>query len=150
MVAVLALGAGAAGCGPFGGDEELTEAEFIARGDEICKRGREEYAELQKNPPQSAADAAELTRRLIEITDDEVADLSALDAPAGSEDALEDYLDSRKAGLAVLERGLEAAEDEDAEAYAEAQAQVARRQVDRARLAEKAGFSECSKPLTGG
>ena len=49
----------------------------------------------------------------------------------------------------MLEKGLAAAEDEDSEAYAEAQAEIARQQVDRARLAEKVGFSECSRPLTG-
>jgi hypothetical protein len=137
----------ATGCGPFAGDEELSRAEFIDEGDAICKRGREQYAELQKDPPQSAGEAAELTRELIEITQGEIDDLRDLDAPPDSEDALEDYLDSREAGLRVLEKGLAAAEDEDAGAYAEAQAQVARGQVDRARLAEKVGFTECSKPL---
>ena len=139
-----------AGCGPFGDDEELSKAEFIAQGDEICKRGREQYLELQKDPPQSAAEAAELTRSLIEITENEIDDLRGLNAPLDSEDALEDYLDSREAGLRVLEQGLAAAEDEDSGAYAEAQAQIARQQVDRARLAEKVGFRECSRPLTGG
>jgi hypothetical protein len=145
-LAATALG----GCGPFAGSEELSSEEFLARGDEICKEGREKYLELQREPPQSAAEAAELTRSLIEITEDEIEDLRDLDAPAGSQDALADYLDSREAGLRVLEDGLAAAEDEDAEAYAEAQAQIARQQVDRARLAEKVGFSECSQPLTGG
>ena len=148
LIALASLGA-VAGCGPFGGDEELSEAQFVAEGDAICKRGREQYAELQKDPPQSAAEAAELTRKLIEITEDEIEDLRDLNAPIDSEDALEDYLDSREAGLRVLQQGLAAAEDEDAEAYAEAQAQIARGQVDRARLAEKVGFTECSQPLTG-
>ena len=139
-----------AGCGPFGDDEELSKAEFIAQGDEICKRGREQYLELQKDPPQSAAEAAELTRSLIEITENEIDDLRGLNAPLDSEDALEDYLDSRVAGLRVLEQGLAAAEDEDSDAYAEAQAQIARQQVDRVRLADRVGFSECSRPLTGG
>jgi hypothetical protein len=147
----LVLGAAAlGGCGPFGGEEELSRAEFISQGDQICERGRERYLELQKDPPQSAAEAAELTRSLIEITQDEIDALRDLDAPPDSEDALEDYLDSREAGLEVLEKGLAAAEDEDSEAYAEAQAQIARQQVDRARLAEKVGFSECSRPLSGG
>jgi hypothetical protein len=137
-----------AGCGPLGDDPELTKDQFVAEGNAICKNGREKYLELQKDPPQSAAEAAELTRSLIEITKDEIEDLRDLSAPAESEDALEDYLDSREAGLRVLEKGLAAAEDENAEAYAEAQAEVARGQVDRARLAEKAGLSECSKPLT--
>ena len=146
----LLAGLGIAACGPFGEGEELSKAEFIARGDEICKEGRAKYLELQKEPPQSAAEAAELTRSLIEITEDEIDELRDLNAPSGSEDAVEDYIDSREAGLDVLEEGLAAAEDENAGRYAEAQARVAREQVDRARLAEKVGFSECSQPLTGG
>ena len=146
----LLAGIGLAACGPFGEGEELSKAEFVARGDEICKEGREKYLELQKEPPQSAAEAAELTRSLIEITEDEIDELRDLNAPPGSEDALEDYIDSRESGLDVLEEGLAAAQDENAGKYAEAQARVAREQVDRARLAENVGFSECSQPLTGG
>jgi hypothetical protein len=138
-----------AGCG--GGDgEELTEEEFLTQGDEICKEGRAQFAELQKDPPQSAAESAELTRQLIEITEAEIEDLRDLNAPGDSQEALDEYLASREAGLEILERGLQAAEDEDATAYAEAQAQIARSQVDRARLAERVGFSECSQPLAGG
>jgi hypothetical protein len=136
-----------AGCG--GDGDELTEEEFLTQGDEICKEGRQQFAELQKDPPQSAAESAELTRQLIEITEAEIDDLRDLNAPAESQEALDRYLEAREAGLEILERGLQAAEDEDATAYAEAQAQIARSQVDRARLAERVGFEECSRPLSG-
>ena len=147
LAAVACAAAAHAGCGPFG-DEGLTEEEFIAEGNAICERGREQYLELQRDPPSSASEAAELTRRLIEITESEIEDLRELNAPGASEDALDDYLESREAGLEILRDGLEAAEDQDAQAYSEAQAQVARGQVDRARLAERVGFSECSRPLS--
>lgn len=137
-----------AGCGPLGGDEELTKEEFLVEGDAICKQGREQYLELQNDPPQSASESAELTRQLIEITESEIAELRDLDAPVDLEDALENYLQSREAGLGVLREGLEAAENQDAQGYAEAQAKIARGQVDRSQLAEKVGFSECSRPLT--
>jgi hypothetical protein len=136
------------GCGGGDGDE-LTQEEFVAQGDEICKEGRAQFAELQKDPPHSAAESAELTRQLIEVTEGELEDLRDLDPPAESEQALADYLESREAGLEIMEKGLEAAENEDAQAYAEAQAQIARSQVDRARLAERVGFKECSRPLSG-
>jgi hypothetical protein len=149
VVAALTLCAAAlGGCGPLGDDEELTDEQYEAEGNAICESGREQYLELQQDPPQSSAAAAELTRNLIEITEGEIEDLGDLDAPLDREDALQDYLDSREAGVRILEEGLAAAEDEDAEAYAEAQAQIARGQVDRARLAEKAGLTECSRPLT--
>jgi hypothetical protein len=148
VTALVVCAAGFGACGPLGGDEELTDEQYKAEGNAICERGREQYVELQKDPPQSAAAAAELTRNLIEITEDEIEDLRDLDAPLDREDALDDYLESRQAGVRILEEGLTAAEDEDAQAYAEAQAQIARGQVDRARLAEQAGLTECSRPLT--
>src|SRR5215211_8545632 len=78
--------------GPFGGGDELTKDELIAQGDAICKSGRQEYLDLQQDPPKSASEAAELTRRLIEITEGEISDLRDLNAPDESQDALEDYL----------------------------------------------------------
>jgi hypothetical protein len=134
------------GCG--GGDEKLTQEEFIAQGDQICTEGRQQFVELQKDPPQSAAESAELTRQLIEITEEEIDDLRDLEGPPESEGPLADYLEAREAGLEILRDGLEAAESEDAEAYAEAQARIARSQIDRARLAERVGFTECSRPLS--
>jgi hypothetical protein len=61
---------------------------------------------------------------------------------------LDRYIEAREQGLEILRDGLEAAEDDDAEAYADAQAQIADTQVDRARLAREVGFTECSRPLT--
>jgi predicted transcriptional regulator len=145
--AVAALCAAAlAGCGPFG-DDELTEEEFLAQGDEICEQGREQYIALQEEPPRTASEHAELARQLIEITEGEIADLRELNAPVGSEDALEEYLDAREEGLDAIRDGLEAAEGGDADAYADAQAEVAQGQLERARLAERVGFTECSRPL---
>src|SRR5918996_1057382 len=119
IVAVAVAVAAIAGVGPFDGDgEELTEEELIAQGDEICIEGRERFAELQEDPPKSAAEAAELTRQLIEITEGEIDDLRALNPPADLEAALDDYLEAREAGVEILRDGLEAAEDEEADAYA--------------------------------
>jgi len=150
-VSVLAISSIAlvAGCGGDDDGEELSKEELISQGDAICKEGREQFAELQKDPPQSAAESAELTRQLIEITESEIDALQDLNAPEESQAALDDYIEAREEGLEILNRGLEAAEDEDATAYAEAQAQIARSQVDRARFAEQVGFKECSRPLSG-
>jgi hypothetical protein len=148
VVAAISSIALLAGCGGGDGDE-LTQEEFVAQGDEICREGRQQFAELQRDPPQSAAESAELTRQLIEITEEEIEGLRGLDGPPESQERLADYLEAREAGLEILRDGLEAAESEDAEAYAEAQARIARSQVDRARLAERVGFTECSRPLSG-
>jgi hypothetical protein len=148
LVAVAAVAA-IAGVGPFDGDrEELTEEEFIARANDLCEEGRRDYKELQADPPQSAAEHAELTRQLIEVTEGEIDEIRALEAPADLQDELDRYLEAREAGVDILRQGLAAAEDEDAEAYAEAQAQLAQSQRDRLQLAEQVGFTECSRPLT--
>jgi hypothetical protein len=150
-VSVLAISSIAlvAGCGGDDEGEELSMEELISQGDAICKEGREQFAELQRDPPQSAAESAELTRQLIEITEGEIDALLDLNPPEESQAALDDYIAAREEGLEILNRGLEAAENEDATAYAEAQAQIARSQVDRARFAEQVGFKECSRPLSG-
>ena len=150
-VVAVAVAAGAiAGIGPFDGEEgeELTADEVATRGDEICTEGREQFAELQRDPPQSADEAAELTRQLVEITEEEMEGLRAMNVPDGVQGALDRYLEAREQGLAILRDGLEAAEEEDAEAYADAQAEIADSQVERARLAKEVGFTECSRPLT--
>lgn len=132
--------------GPFGdeGNASLTRAEFIANGDQACKRAHEQFAELQKNPPDSAEGAVSLTQNLVEISQDELSQIRALDAPREVQPALDRYLRAREQGIALLERGLQAAKERNARAYASAQAEVAAGQVRRLKLAQAVGFSECS------
>ena len=70
LAAIVALGA-LLDLGPFGDDgtTTLTKAEFTAKGDEICKRAHDEFAQLQKTPPNSPEGAATLTQNLIEISE---------------------------------------------------------------------------------
>lgn len=138
--------------GPFGDDgntTSLTKAEFTARGDEVCQRAHEQFAELQKQPPNSAEGAVTLTRNLIEISENELNQIRALEAPPEVEEALDRYLEGREKGIALLERGLQAAEERNARAYADAQAEIAAGQVRRLKLAQAVGFSECSVVQAG-
>jgi hypothetical protein len=131
--------------GPFADEgDPLTKAEFIAKGDEACKRAHDQFAELQKKPPNSAEGAAALTENLISISENELDQIRALDPPPEVQPALDRYLRGREQGIALLERGLQAAQDEDARAYADAQARVAASQVRRLKLAQAVGFTECS------
>jgi hypothetical protein len=143
-----------AGCGPFGGDDDaddaLGEDEFIARGDEICRVARERVAEVQRDLPTSRQESARFTADLIGILDQEVGELRALDPPDEKREAFDRYLRAREEAIGFLRDGLEAAQRNDAEAYAEAQADVAAGQVERAELAQQVGFTECGRPLTGG
>ena len=146
---LIRLGAGAAilavlaGCGSS--DETLSKSEFLAEGDEICKRAHEQFAEVQEHPPGSAEAAATMTEKLIEISESELTQIRDLSAPREVQPALDRYLRARERGIAVLKRGLEAARDENAGAYASAQAQVADSQVRRIKLAQAVGFEECSR-----
>jgi predicted transcriptional regulator len=134
--------------GPFA-DEELSEAEFLAGGDEICRQAHADFADLQGSPPRTAAEAAALTDELLAISREELDAIRDLDAPASLERSLRRYLSAREQGIAELRAGLEAAEEGDAFAYAEAQAAVASGQVERLELAREVGFSDCSRVLFG-
>jgi hypothetical protein len=146
-IAALATVALLPGCGGGGGDAgDLTKAEVIAKGNEICRQGDRQYTELQKNPPKTSEEAATLTQKLIAITNSEVDQIGALNAPEEVRPALDRYLKARQSGLAVLEQGLKAAENNDARTYAAAQAKMAAGQVDRLKLAQAVGFTDCSRP----
>jgi hypothetical protein len=147
VLAVLVAAAAVLELGPFGGDDgaELSQSGFIADGDRICKRAHDQFAQLQTTPPNSAEGAAALTQDLIEISEGELEKLRSLNAPAEVEPALERYLRARVEGIAILKQGLKAAQDENAGAYAAAQAKVAKGQVRRLKLARAVGFSECSR-----
>lgn len=146
LVGVLAGVAALADIWPFD-DPELSRAELVARGDAVCERAREAFEGLQREPPRAAAQAAELTDRLVGIAEDEQEELESLNGPPDVQAALDRYLDAREEGLDALRAGRAAAEDRDAEAYAEARDELAAGQAERRRLAQEVGFSACSRRL---
>jgi hypothetical protein len=153
-LAAVAVGAALAGCGGGGGTTPSTPAsggplskqELIAQGDAICQHAREEFQQLQQNPPKSAEDAAALTQKLIDITETEVTQLRALTPPDSLESSMDAYLKALDKNVGVLKQGLKAAQQGDATAYAAAQAKTVSQQVDRLQLARAVGFKECSLP----
>jgi hypothetical protein len=142
------------GCGPFGdggGEGGVTgEEEFASRGDEICSDAQERVAEAQRDLPTSRQESVRFAESLIDIFVQEVGELRALDPPEDQREAFDRYLDARDEAIGFLRVGLEAAERNDPEAYADAQAEAAAGQVERAELAQRAGLRECSGPLTTG
>jgi hypothetical protein len=131
----------------FGDDEELSAAEFLKRGDEICQKAHDEFEKLQGDRPQTASEAAALTAELIDVSQGELEEISDLNGPSELDEPLDAYLSSREKGIDQLEKGFEAAEDKDAFAYATAQGKVAAEQLDRLDLARTVGFEVCSRPL---
>ena len=88
-----------AGCGGGGtrsttstGGEELSKSELIAKGDAICKDAHDRFAELQGSPPTTPEESATFTQGLIDITESEISQLRALNAPASVKPALDNYL----------------------------------------------------------
>lgn len=145
-IAVLAVAA-LFDLGPFA-DDELSAAEFLSRGDEVCREAHDEFLDIQRSAPRTASDAEAIAEALIEVAEEETAALRELDPPAGLATRLESYLDEREQGIELLRTGLAAAQDEDVRAYEAAQAKLARTQPKRLRAARKVGFSECSEPLS--
>ena len=132
--------------GPFA-DEELSRAQLIARGDEICDRAHAAFEDLQREQPRTAGEAEELTGNLLRIAEDELDEIDSLNGPDGLDEALDRYLDARRDGIERLRAGRDAAGDDDADAYAAAQAELAEGQRERRALAREVGFEECSRPL---
>ncbi len=132
--------------GPFA-DDDLSVAEFLAQGDDVCAQAHDEFLEIQDSTPRTAADAEEQVQALIEVAEEERDGLEGLNAPAELEDGLSDYLASRERGIRILQEGLGAARDDDAVAYETAQADLASEQAKRERIAQELGFNECSEPL---
>jgi len=146
-IALLAAVALLPGCGGGGGDGgTLTKAEFVAQADQICKQAREKFLAAQPGPPSNPQQAAALQEVLIGTSENELSEIRSLDAPADVEPALDRYLRAREEGIALLKKGLEAAQNEDLSAYTAAQRQIAADQVKRLHLAQAVGFTECSRP----
>jgi hypothetical protein len=132
--------------GPFA-DDELSAAEFLAQGDEICKQAHDEFLDIQGSTPRTAADAEAQVEALIEVASEErdrILDLGAPDSLAGDVDA---YVANREKGIKTLQVGLAAARDDDPIGYEESQAELASQQIKRQEVAQKLGFNECSEPL---
>lgn len=138
----------AAGCGG-GGGEPLTTQQLIAQGDELCKQGRERFAQIQSQPPANASDAVDQTEQLIDSANEELDGLRALKPPAERSNAYSQYLDAKQEALDLLNEGRDAADRQDAKRYADLQSKVAAAAPERRRLAEQIGFQVCSKPEGG-
>jgi len=132
--------------GPWA-DDELSVAEFVAQGDEICTQAHEEFLDLQTGPPRTAVDAAELVGALIVVAEEEREAIAELEPPASLTEPAARYLEARVRGIDELREGLAAAEAEDAAAYEQTQADLEESQARRFEAAREVGFKECSKPL---
>jgi hypothetical protein len=144
LTAAAALAAVAiAGCG--GGSEEVSAEELVQEGDEVCRKVQERFAEIQAEPPANATEGAEQAGELLGIADDAQAELREIEPPEELRDRYDAYLDTRESVSDALERGKQAAEDQDGEAYGKAQEEAVGGAPERTRLARELGFGVCSQ-----
>jgi hypothetical protein len=139
----LAAVVAAAGCG--GGSDEVSAEELVQQGDEVCEKVRERFAEIQSEPPPSATAGAAQAGELLGVADDAQDELREIEPPEELRDRYDAYLDARDSVSDALERGEQAAEDQDGEAYGAAQEEAVGGAPERRRLARGLGFKICSQ-----
>ncbi|HSD24161.1 MAG TPA: hypothetical protein VLB79_07520 [Solirubrobacterales bacterium] len=139
----LAAGITIPGCGG-GGSERVTAAELVRKADEICGRERSSFARIQAHPPPNASVAADQTDELIKVTQGANSQLRDLRPPEGLQSAYDRYLGARDRVIEQMNRGKDAAQDQNSDAYGAAQAAVARDAPQRRKLAQALGLTVCS------
>ena len=143
LLLVLVAGSVVAGCGGGGDSERVTAAELVQRADEICGKERSSFARVQAQPPPNASVAADQTQELIQVTRDANSQLRDLRPPESLQDQYNRYLEARDRVVDQMNRGRDAAQDQDSAAYGAAQAAVARDAAERRKLARALGLRVC-------
>jgi hypothetical protein len=137
-LAILAL---AGGCG--GGKQQVTAAELVQKGDQICSHELSAFGQIQDHPPANASNAADQTKELVKTAESASSQLSALEPPDELRAPLQSYLSARDRAVEQMKRGQDAAENQDSAAYGAAQAAVVHGAPQRKKLAEDVGFKVC-------
>jgi hypothetical protein len=140
-VAILALEA--AGCGG-GGKQQVSAAELVQKGDQICRDEQTKFKQIQAHPLANASEAADQTKELIQVSESANSGLGDLEPPEAQRAPLESYLSARDRAIDQMKAGQDAAENQDSKAYAAAQAAVVHSAPQRKKLAVSLGFRVCS------
>jgi len=138
-LAILAL---TGGCG--GGKQQVTAAELVQKGDQICRQEQSGFSQIQAHPPANASDASDQTKALVKTAESADSKLSDLQPPDELKAQLDSYLSARDRAVDQLQKGQDAAENQDSATYGAAQAAVVRSAPERRRLARAVGFKVCS------
>lgn len=140
-VAILALGA--TGCGG-GGKQQVSAAELVHKGDQICRDEQTKFKQIQANPLGNASDAADQTKELIQVSESANSELGDLEPPEAQRAPLDSYLSARSRAIDQMKTGQDAADNQDSSAYAAAQAAVVHSAPQRRQLAASLGLKVCS------
>src|SRR6266540_5297211 len=80
------------GCG---GSEEVSADELVQKGDDVCGKVQERFAEIQAQPPASAAEGAAQAGELLGVADDAQAELHEIEPPGELRYRYDSYLAAR-------------------------------------------------------
>ncbi|MDX6606557.1 MAG: hypothetical protein QOD14_1097 [Solirubrobacterales bacterium] len=142
VVPTIAIVGSVGGCG--GGKQQVTAAELVQKGDQICRDEQSKFARIQAQPLANASVAADQTKQLIQVSEDASSALGDFEPPQALRSALDAYLSARGRAIDQMKRGQDAAENQDSRGYAAAQAEVAHTAPQRKNLADSLGFKVCS------
>jgi hypothetical protein len=145
LLTLLAAAAAAAIAGCDGGSDEVSAEELAQRGDDVCRDLQKRFSEIQAQPPANASEGAGQAGELLGVAEDAQAELREIEPPEELRASYDGYLDARGEVSDALERGQQAAEAQDGEAYGKAQEEAAAGASERRKLARRLGFQVCSQ-----
>jgi hypothetical protein len=132
----------AAGCG--GGKQQVSAAELVQKGDQICRQEQTKFGQIQTHPPANASDAADQTKELVQVAQSANSALGKLQPPDELKGRLDSYLSARDRAIDQMQKGEDAANNQDSSAYGAAQAAVVKSSPERKRLSRAVGFKVCA------
>lgn len=130
-----------AGCG--GGDDGLSQEQFIAAGDELCREFEAATSELEE--PTNAEELADLLQTAIDLTNDFRDDVAELEPEGDGVEVQEAFLDAIDGTIAKATEARDAAADGDVEAAGErfSEADAAAQSADDE--LSSYGFEDCAE-----
>ena len=104
----------AAGCG--GGKQQVSAAELVQKGDQICRQEQTKFSQIQTHPPSNASNAADQTKELVQVAESANSQLGKLQPPDELKARLDSYLSARDRAIDRMKDGEDAAENQDSSA----------------------------------
>ena len=143
---ILAI-AGIGGCGDS--DHAPAAVRPYADANRICAEVAKRFADLQVDSPRSFEQGEELLTALAQTAGDGARALREIDPPPLQALAFDRYLDSRGRVEDLIDRGVQAAKEEEGEAYDRLRVAANAGADRRGELAAQAGLEGCAKAEGG-
>jgi hypothetical protein len=139
---------GFGGCGGSG-DESAAAVRPYADANRICLEVAKRFDDVQEDSPRSFEQGEQLLKVLAQTAQDGARALDEVEAPPLQALAFERYLASRKKVEDLIARGVQAAQDEEGEAYERLRVAANDGADKRKELAAEAGLDGCATAERG-